>query len=404
MGGALAQSSVAATIRDWLIEDAGFLEHFGLVVEGLCTRLETAGVPVARATSHIRVVHSERVGVTRVWRRGQGTIEQLFGFEPEVEAMYQRSPIRVAHEKRQRFDLHPADPAAEVFGITAELRAAGITHYVIYPLFFTSGRVNAASFATDRPGGFTASDLAMIESLLPAFTRVMELKGLQRTLRELLRIYVGSLPAERILDGQIRRGDVVAMEAAILFCDLRRSTQLSVELEEGVYVETLNRYFDCVVPAITRMGGEVLKFIGDGVLAIFPLPERVDDCSHCSGALAATDEIFKALRDLNERQLLPDGPLELGIALHEGRVAFGNVGSVERQDFTVIGEDVNLAARICALCGSLDEPLLLSERFASRGAIEFRKVGAFALKGFQEPQSVFAPASKNLRWTAVAGP
>ena len=99
MGRALAKSSVVATIRDWLIEDAGFLEHFGLVVEGLCTRLEAAGVPLARATSHIRVVHSERVGVTRVWRRDHGTIEQLFGFEPEVEAMYQRSPIRVAHEE-----------------------------------------------------------------------------------------------------------------------------------------------------------------------------------------------------------------------------------------------------------------------------------------------------------------
>lgn len=243
------------------------------------------------------------------------------------------------------------------------------------------------------PGGSDQiPDTALIESLLPAFTRVMERRGLQRALRELLPIYVGRLPAERILDGQIRRGDVVGMEAAILFCDLRRSTELSVELEESVYVETLNRYFDCVVPAITRSGGEVLKFIGDGVLAIFPLPTRVDDCSHCSGALAATDEIFTALRDLNQRQSLADGPLELGIALHEGRVAFGNVGSVERQDFTVIGQDVNLAARICALSGSLGEPLLLSERFASRGAVEFRRVGAFSLKGFIDAQTVFAPA------------
>jgi adenylate cyclase len=390
MDRALTQPGFVATIRDWLIEDAGFLEHFGLVMEGLCTRLVAAGLPLARATSHIRVVHSERIGVTRVWQRGQGTIEQHFGFELEVEAMYQRSTVRVAHEARQRFELRPADPAAAAFGITPDLKAAGITHYVIYPLFFTGGQVNAASFATDRPGGFLASDLASIESLLPALARVMELKGLQRTLRELLRIYVGRLPAERILDGQIRRGDVVAMDAAILFCDLRRSTQLSIDLDEGAYVETLNRYFDCVVPAVTRAGGEVLKFIGDGVLAIFALPARADDRSHCSGALVATREIFEALRELNERQPVPGGPLEVGIALHEGRVAFGNVGSVERQDFTVIGQDVNMAARICALSAELGEPLLMSERFASRGATAIRKVGDFALKGFAQAQSVFA--------------
>src|SRR5512137_1908957 len=112
MRGTLAQPGVVVALRDWLIEDAGFLDHFGLVVEGLCTRLEAAGVPLARATSHIRVVHSERIGVTRIWRRGEGTIEQHFGFGPEVDDMYRRSPVRVAHEGRQRFDLHPADPAA----------------------------------------------------------------------------------------------------------------------------------------------------------------------------------------------------------------------------------------------------------------------------------------------------
>src|SRR5256714_9777148 len=139
MSDALTQPGVVGGLRDWLIDEAGFLEHFGLVVEGLCTRLEAAGVPVARATSHIRVVHSERVGVTRLWRRAEGTIEQHFGFGAEVDDMYRRSPVRVAHEGRQRFDLRPADAVAANYGITPDLRAAGITHYVIYPLFFTGG-------------------------------------------------------------------------------------------------------------------------------------------------------------------------------------------------------------------------------------------------------------------------
>jgi adenylate cyclase len=392
MKGAEASGAITS-VRDWLIEDAGFLEHFGLVVEGLAARLIAAGLPLARVTSHIRVVHSERIGVTRVWRRGQDTVEQHFGFGPEVEAMYQRSPVRVAHQERRRFELRPADAASDAFGVNADLKAAGITHYVIYPLFFTGGQVNAASFATDRPGGFLPGDLALIEFLLPALARVMELKGLQRTLRELLRIYVGRHPTERILDGQIRRGDVIRIDAAILFCDLRRSTQLSVELDEGDYVEALNRYFDCVVPAVTRFGGEVLKFIGDGVLAMFEMPAGNVPPSHCGGALAATRAVFAALQDLNENHPVRGGPLEIGIALHEGRVGFGNVGSVERQDFTVIGQDVNLAARICALSAELGEPLLTSERFASRGATAFRRVGEFRFKGFAEPESVYALAT-----------
>lgn len=393
MNEVLAQPDVAATLRNWLIEEAGFLDHFGLVVEGLCARLVAAGLPLARVTAHIRVVHSERVGVTRIWRRGQAMQEQHFGFGPEVEDMYQHSPIRVAHEERRRLELRPADPATAAFGITSDLKTAGITHYVIFPLFFTGGQINAASFATDRASGFLPSELALIENLLPALARIMELKGVQRSRRELLEIYVGRIPAERILDGQIRRGDVVGMEAAILLCDLRRSTQFAIELEESAYVQTLNRYFDCVVPAVTAAGGEVLKFIGDAVLAIFALPARSEDCSHCAGALATTEAIFSALRDLNERQPMAAGALEVAIALHEGRVAFGNVGSVERQDFTVIGHDVNLAARLCALSANLGEPMLISERFAARTSIALRKVGAFPLKGFREEQSVYALAS-----------
>ena len=311
--------------------------------------------------------------------------------------MYQRSPIRVAHQERRRFELRPGESAAEPFGITADLKAAGISHYVIFPLFFTGGHVNAASFATDRAGGFQATEIEFIERLVPALSRVMEIKGLQRSRQELLRIYVGKLPAERILDGHIRRGNVVAMNAAILLCDLRGSTQMAVELDEEAFVRLLNRYFDCVVPAVTAHGGEVLKFIGDAVLAIFELPARPGDCAHCDRALAVADAIFASLRELNaagpaavsppghpngehrsaQHEGSPVDPLEVTIALHEGRVAFGNIGSVERQDFTVIGQDVNLVARLGTLAAQLGEPLLLSDRVAARYPVGLRKVGEF---------------------------
>jgi len=392
MNEAPSQALAIRALHDWLIDEAGFLDRTGLVLEGLCTRLLAAGLPLVRATAHLRVLHSERIGLTDVWRRGQVTRELTFGFGSEVEVIYRRSPIRVVHETKQRMELRPAEPDAAAYGITADLQAAGVTHYVAFPLLFTGGHLNVVTFATDRAEGFQPPDLALIEELLPALARVMELKGLLRSRRELLQIYVGRLPAERILDGQIRRGDVVETQAAILLCDLRGSTQLAIDLEESVHVRTLNRFFDCVVPAITLQGGEILKFIGDAVLAIFA-PARAGDRSHCDQALAAAEAIFVALREANAKHVLPSGPLRVAIGLHEGRLAFGNVGSVERQDFTVIGPDVNLVARLCTLSAELGEPLLTSERFAAHAPASLRRIGEFPLKGFLVPQAIFAASS-----------
>jgi adenylate cyclase len=384
------RSEAAAAIRDWLIDDAGFLGGPADVLQGLCERLVAVGLPLARATAHIRVLHSERFGMTSVWRRGQPAHEQAFAFGPGAEETYRRSPIRVVHETRQRLELHPADPVATEYGITADLKAEGITHYALFPLLFAGGHVNVATFATNHADGFAHRDLAFIELFLPAFARVMEIKGLLRSRRDLLEIYVGRLPAARILDGQIRRGDVVELDAAILLCDLRGSTQLAIEQDETAFVRTLNGYFECVVPAVTRAGGEVLKFIGDAVLAIFVQPERGDERLNCTGALAATEAIFAALDELNAHDRQPGGLLRVAVALHVGRVAFGNIGAVERQDFTVIGQDVNLATRLCGLSADLNERLLVSEAAAMRCAVPLRKLGEFQLKGFAAPQSVFA--------------
>lgn len=383
-----------SAIRDWLIEDAAATPDVGAVLDGLCRRLVAIGLPLARATTHLRVIHSERVGVTRVWRRGQKVEEQHFGFEPEVDQMYQRSPIRIVHDSGQRFDLFPDRAGAKAFGVTEELIKSGITHYVIFPLRFSDGRLNAASFATDRAGGFREDELTLIQGLLPALTRALEVKSLRRGLSELLRIYVGREPANRILDGQIRRGDVASLDAAILIVDLRRSTEYANRLSEEEFVLLLNRFFDCVVPAVKAAGGEVLKFMGDAVLAIFDLPAKAEDCSHCQGAMKAAKAIQAALAELNEKAPLSCGPMEVAIALHEGRVAYGNVGSVERQDFTVISRDVNLASRVAKLAGELDRPLLMSERIARRlPQLASVKIGDFPLKGFADPQAVFAPAN-----------
>ena len=204
---------------------------------------------------------------------------------------------------------------------------------------------------------------------------------------EVMRIYVGEEPKKRILSGDVHRGEVMRLRAAILFADMRRFTELTADMTAEDATALLNRYYDCIVPHVEELGGEVLKFIGDGILAIFRAED--DDAIICDRATRAAQNGLQAVRDEDQQP-----KFDVGIALHFGEVAFGNVGSGMRLDYTVIGRDVNLAARVAGLCGTLDEPLLMSAAVIDHvGESRVRSLGAHRLKGLSEAQDVFAPAS-----------
>jgi adenylate cyclase len=214
-------------------------------------------------------------------------------------------------------------------------------------------------------------------------------------MREVMRMYVGNEPHQRILSGDVRRGEVLRIRAAMLFADMRDFTAITATMSDEEATDLVNQYYDCIVPPIEGRGGEVLKFIGDGILAVFRAGEN-NDVEACWRALAAARA---GLETVDERNAAGKGVrFEVGIALHFGDAAYGNVGSGARLDYTVIGRDVNLASRIASLCGTLNERLLISNAFQGRLAeADMRNLGAFKLKGVEREEPIFAPVGESGR-------
>jgi adenylate cyclase len=270
-----------------------------------------------------------------------------------------------------------------------EMRAKGLTDYVAWPLYHTLGKRHLVTFATDRPGGFEEAHIAGLKRLLPLLALVSEIRVKNRLARTLLETYVGTHAGELILAGATRRGSGTTVRAAILICDLRDFTKISDNWPRDDVIDLLNDYFDAMSEPIARHGGEILKFIGDGLLAIFPLsrPEAG------ANLLRAVGEAREAMAALNERNKA-DGraPLNYGIGAHVGDVMYGNIGSRSRLDFTVIGPAVNMASRLEAMTKQLGRTVLLSRAFADLVGADFEleRVGEHSLRGFSEPVELFA--------------
>ena len=377
----------------WLATESQRSHDNGTMLEDLCRQIVAIGVPVTRATTHMRALHSERIGVTHRWIAGHHVEELFFPHGARQSTLYNESPVRLVHETLEWVELRPGEADQPPLNILADLRAGGITHYLMGPLRFRDGIVNAISFATDRAKGFSSKDVAFLKAATQAAAPYLELPMVHRTLEELLKIYVGREPGSRILSGQTQRGDVQRIRSAILFCDMRGFTHLSTQLDEAETVTLLNEYFDCVFPAVEAAGGEILKLVGDGVLAIFH--EAEEGCPMAANqALEAAQAILAAIKARNARK--PEQKIKVGIGLHIGWAAFGNIGAGERLDFTVVGRDVNLASRIADLTKYLAEPLLVSEGFAKRALCndaQFEDLGRFQLKGFERWQPVLRPVT-----------
>jgi adenylate cyclase len=274
------------------------------------------------------------------------------------------------------------------YSILPDLRKEGVTDYVVSPLIFTDGAIHFASWATQRAGGFTDSQVAVINSVVPPLARVAEIRAMRRVAANLLSTYVGENAGTRVLAGQIRRGYTEEIHAAIWLSDMRGFTTLADRLPPQALVDLLNRYFDCQVPAITEHKGEVLKFMGDGLLAIFPTGTDQDSPAVCAAALKAAHAARAKVAEL-QATADKDSGVRFGLALHLGDVLYGNIGSGNRLDFTCIGPAVNLAARLEKLAGRLGRSILASQEFAKSCGGDFHPIGNFAVAGFAEEQTAF---------------
>lgn len=369
---------------EWLTGDECHeLDDAGLVA-GLGRRLRAAGLPLDRLTLHLRTLHPELLARTVAWAPGEPVEIHDREHGIEVSAAFAGSALREVMETRRTVVVRPGDPGAPDWTQLDVFQNRSLAELVFVPLCNADGLVSAASFCTARRGGFAGAERAALERIVPALRNACELRTLRQVELTLLDTYVGTATARRVLAGRIRRGQLESLEAALMLCDLRGFTELSNRLPGDRVLQLLDGYFDCVVPAITERGGEVLKFMGDAVLAFF---SRDDAAASCEAALEGA---LSALEKL-ERSSPADAALRAGIALHYGEVGYGNIGSGRRLDFTVIGPDVNLVSRIQSVCSATGQPLLMSDRFAALlGPGRTRTAGSHMLRGFAEPCALHA--------------
>lgn len=391
MARSLDAESLARVIalRDWLITVAGQMEDSNEVLSGFLNRLIELGLPIDRAVSAIETLHSEYAGIGRFWTREEGTVVRYLPHGDRRETVYQTSPFAHVNRTGEWLVLDLANTPDDLFPIIPELKEAGYRHYVTIPIRFTNGAENAISFATRTPQGFGIRELTILRMVIPSFSLVTELRATSNRLDEVLRIYVGDDPHKAILSGAIQRGQVTRIRSAILFADMRDYTHISSTLSPESAVDLLNNYFDCLVPPIEDEGGEVLKYLGDGLLAI--VRDKGDDTGGAAqSALTAATKALRRIEAANNEGRFPV-PINVGLALHHGDAAYGNVGSGQRLDFTVIGRDVNLASRIAELNKRLGEPLLMSKPFVEHLWGNPSPLGAHEVEGFAEAIEVYKP-------------
>ena len=392
------QSSIdRAGLLKWLANHRELSLSPAELIDALAHRLMNAGIPVSRAYCTLRDLNPQILARTFLWHRDRGGREadRLIG-EPQTPEFF-ASPIHLIYEGAEGIRRRLSDPAtANDFPILDEIRAEGGTDYVAMPLRFTDGSRHFLSWATDQPNGFTTEQLSCLYDLLPVLCLRLEVEHVRHVANALLQTYLGRGAAERVVRGAVHRGTGRATNAIIFFSDLRGFTRLADTLPTEETIRVLNEYYDAISVPVQHYGGDILKLIGDGLLAIFPLadePERVNRIA--CGTVSAARHAIKRVSEVPSTRL-PESVdvIRCGIALHVGEVMFGNVGTADRLDFTAIGPAVNETVRVESLSKVLDQPILTTAAFARlECSVELQSLGFHALRGVREPKELFAPKS-----------
>lgn len=374
-------AAVQANIANWLIGPARQHATPEEIVEGLAQRLIGAGIPLRR----VRIGQTVANPLTAAWGviwTGEGGPE-LYSVPRGMLATdsYKGSPFEHVIVTRTSF-RHSMEHLVEGVDhpVLFEVAAGGSTGYLALPIEYGDGSVQVGAFTTDRPGGFSDDEMAFIEALAPAIASALEPAAMRHSMASLLEVYLGAGPAGRIGKGAFRRGQITVIEAAVLITDLRDFTGLSERLPPEALLDSLGTYFEAVVDAVRAEGGDVLKFIGDGVLSVFSAEERgrQDACMRAArsvvrafGQAAVSDKPFVA-------------------ALHVGPLVYGNIGSLDRLDFTIVGPTVNYVSRLEMAAKQLGKKAVCSKDAAAALPAEMvSDLGAHAFKGLAESQRVF---------------
>ena len=390
------------TIREWVVS-AGLngLSETDLQ-QGFCRRCQAAGIPLTRGVIIIDTLHPIFEGRAFPWRSDGAQTEDMVEYGPTLDGeaadMWQRSVffhMLLAGLTEKRCWLEKGEGMQ--FAKFTEMGDEGITDCVAHIHHFSpDGALGGMDcvysyWATDRAGGFSAAERAGISRLLPSLALGIKAKSLARIAGTLTQVYLGRDAGQRVLSGRISRGVTDRINAVLWYSDLRGYTRISDSATPDQIIPLLNDYADAVVSAIHNAGGDVLKLIGDGTLAIFKADDPADAC-RC--ALEAEAQLRRRLRELKQRRLAEGQPVtDLYLGLHIGDVFYGNIGSQDRLDFTVVGPAVNEVARIASMCRSVDRHVVMSADFATHSPRDSRarlvSVGRYALRGVGRAQELF---------------
>jgi adenylate cyclase len=387
-----------AELSAWITEAGLAGQSESAILVGLCEREVARGLRLARSLVLIDTLHPIYEGRAFRWTRAQKeTTLTEYGRTDDDVNRWQRSPFYRLEESGEPLLRRRLTAETEgEFSVFPELCAAGMTDYVAVANRFTGddtiGGMDCvySSWATDASQGFGDDDIAHLRRLTPFLALAVKAASLARIAGTLVETYLGRDAGRLVLQGRIARGVAERIEAALWFSDLRSYTRISDTAKPGEIIPLLNHYADAVISAVHEQGGDVLKLLGDGVLAIFTAQDRG---RACAAALAAALTARRAVAAVSERRAargLPTTGMYLG--LHVGDVFYGNIGSKERLDFTVVGPAVNEVSRIAAMCRSVDQPLLVSSDFAAAlGEARSRlvSVGRYALRGVGRAQDLF---------------
>ena len=391
---------VIAELEHWLLREAAREAEMAPLFESFVWRMIAAGLPLDRASVHIGTLHPQLIGFAWNWLINDGFCDEIKVTEAtNASDSYRKSALFRVLEFGETVRRNTRDAAAQAeFPIMKEFADQGLTDYIAMPMSGAGSYHNAMTVATKRDSGFSDDDLATIRRMLDLFALHVERHIALRIADNALNAYLGETAAARVLRGTIKRGAGESIRAIIWVSDLRGFTDLSGRLGDACMIALLNAYFECLAGAVLDMGGEVLKFMGDGLLAVFPF-EGDGAKAAASAAVSAAQTALQRLDALNATAPPPldtfDGwkPLRTGIALHEGDVFFGNIGAPERLDFTVIGSAVNEASRVEALQKTLGRSLLITAAAARHLDLPLDDLGEHGLRGVDGKIRIFSPAS-----------
>lgn len=400
--------TLIARVSTWLQQSALKSEGLEALVQGLCERLAAAGIPLIRVHLSFSMLHPLYDALGFTWNRGKGvSVEGFRASSDESDTnRFLNSPYfhllshNLQHLRRRIDALTPSE-----FSIFDDLKKIGVTDYVAFVEAFeqSSAQGMVGSWSTDAPGGFTDDVIAALLDIQNDLAVAAKMAVLSKLADNMVSTYLGSNAGKRVLSGQIRRGDGETIRAALVMADMRQSTMLAEKSGRQTYIDTLNEFFDAIATPFNRNGGEILSFLGDGFLAVYPCGRHREPSQVATrAAMAAVRQASARMADLNRERKRQDlSEIRYGIGLHIGNVMFANVGLKDRLTFSVFGGAVNEVSRLQGLTRTYSHPVIASQAFATYCGGDWVTLGDKKLRGVEEKVTLLVPGDANMTMTSV---